>query len=100
MTSFATVDTNTAPGASESRVRLLNLSPTAGAIDVFLTPADADLATATPAATGLAYQETSGYLTLPPATYQVRAVPAGTPPADRAANVVINRCTSTGCATS
>jgi hypothetical protein len=70
-------------------VRLVNLSPTAGAVDLFVTAAGADLATATPTAANLAVQAASAYVTLPAGTYQVRAVPAGTPAASRAANVSI-----------
>jgi hypothetical protein len=88
---FTKADDNTAPASGQTRVRIVNMSPTAGAIDVFLTAAGADLATATPNATNLAYQGTSAYLTVAPGTYTFRAVPAGTAPADRAANVRITQ---------
>jgi hypothetical protein len=80
---FATSDTNTAPASGQARVRLVQMSPTAGAVDIFLTAANADLSTATPAASALAYQRASGYLAIPAGTYQLRAVPAGTAPAAR-----------------
>jgi len=38
----------------------------------------------------VAYRAVSGYPTVAPGTYQVRVVPAGTAPAQRAANVAIN----------
>jgi hypothetical protein len=88
ITAFTTTDDNAAPPAGQTRVRIVNMSPAAGAIDVFLTAANADLATATPTATNIAYQQTSAYLNVSPGTYQFRAVPAGTPPASRAASVV------------
>jgi hypothetical protein len=91
---FTTTDDNAAPAAGQARVRVVNMSPTAGAIDVFLTAAGADLATATPNAANLAYRGAT-YLGLGVAagTYTFRAVPAGTAPVDRDANV---RITQTG----
>lgn len=87
---FATTDTNPATPATQVRLRVVQLSPTAGAVDVFLTPAGADLAAATPTAANLAYRSVSTYFTAAPGSYQLRAVPAGTAPASRAANVTIN----------
>ena len=88
ITSVITTDDNSAVASTASRIRVINLSPTAGAIDVFLTPVGADLATATPGATGLIRTAAASF-TVPPGTYQFRAVPAGTPPASRAASVTI-----------
>ncbi|HEX4937016.1 MAG TPA: DUF4397 domain-containing protein, partial [Gemmatimonadaceae bacterium] len=90
ITQFATVDTNPAPAATQVRVRVVHLSPTAGNVDVFVTAVGADLATATPTLSNVPYRGVSGYLTVAPGTYQVRVVPAGTAPAQRAANVAIN----------
>jgi hypothetical protein len=89
VTNFVTTDANPAPTASQVEVRIINMSPSAGALDVFVTAPSADLSTATPTAAGLAYQAASPYVVLAPATYQVRAVPAGTLPAARAASVVV-----------
>ena len=90
VTAFVTRDTNPAPGAGEVRVRVVHLSPTAGPVDVFLTAPGADLASATPAVANLPVRGVSAYLTRAAGTYQVRAVPAGTAPAARAAAVAIN----------
>lgn len=87
---FSTTDANPAPPAGQTAVRVVNLSPTAGAIDVFLTAPNADLAAATPTAANLAYQAASPYVNVAAGTYQFRAVPAGTAPASRAASVTIN----------
>ena len=96
ITGFQTVDTNPAAAATETRVRIVNMSPTAGAVDVFVTAIGADLATtSTPRASNLAYQAASAYFTVAPGAYQVRAVPAGTPAANRAAAVTINLPTTT-----
>ena len=95
VTGFQTVDTNPAAAATETRVRIVNMSPTAGGVDVFVTAIGADLATATPRATNLAYQTASAYFTVAPGAYQVRAVPAGTAAANRAAAVTINLATTT-----
>jgi len=54
VTAFSTADANTPPAAGQARIRVTNMSPAAGAVDVFITAANADLAVATPVATGLA----------------------------------------------
>jgi hypothetical protein len=84
-----TTDDNAAPPAGQTRVRIVNMSPTAGAIDAFLTTGSAGLGAATPTATNLAYQGASAYVNLAPGTYTFRAVPAGTLPIDRDASVTI-----------
>jgi hypothetical protein len=89
ISAFVTTDDNTAPAAGQSRVRVINMSPTAGAIDVFLTGATTDLATATPVATNLAYQS-STYVGVAAGTYRFRAVPAGTAAANRGTATTID----------
>jgi hypothetical protein len=91
VTGFVSTDDNaTAPAAGQTRLRIRNMSQSAGALDVFLTAADADLATATPIATNLAYQGASAYVNVAPGTYRFRAVPAGTPAAARSTSVTID----------
>jgi hypothetical protein len=92
VTSFSTTDDNTtAIPAGQTSVRVVNLSPAAGAVDVFVTAPNADLATATPVATNVAPSAASVYANIAPlGSYQVRAVPAGTAAANRAANVLVS----------
>ena len=90
VTSFVVEDANPDIASTATRLRIVNLSPTAGAVDVFVTAANADLALATPTAANLAYKAASVYSTPAPGTYQIRAVPAGTAPAARAAAVSVN----------
>ena len=90
VSSFLTTDDNTVPASTQTRVRIVQLSPTAGAVDVFVTAAGADLATATPTLANVTYQTASAYLALNAGTFQVRAVPAGTAAAARAAAVTVN----------
>jgi len=87
--SLITNDDNPAPSAGQARLRVVHLSPTAGAVDVFVTAVGADLATATPTLTSVASQGASAYVSLAAGTYQVRVVPAGTAPAARAGAVSI-----------
>ncbi len=89
VTGLAITDDNTV-SATQARVRIVQLAPSGGAMDVFITTVGADLSAATPAAAGLAYQGSSPYVALAPGTYQVRTVPAGTAPASRAAAVGVN----------
>ena len=90
ITGFMTTDPTPAPGAGQVAVRIVNMSPTGGAMDFFVTAPGADLSTATPTAANLAYHGESPYVNLAAGTYQIRAVPAGTLAAARAASVVIN----------
>ena len=90
VTPFVIEDANPDIASTATRLRVVNLSPTAGAIDVFVTAPNADLAVATPTFAGLAYKSASTYATPSPATYQIRVVPAGTAPAGRAAAVSVN----------
>lgn len=83
VTALETVDDNQTPGAGQVRVRFVNLSPTAGAVDVFITAAGADLAAATPAFTGVANRAASTYASVAAGTYMVRTVPTGTAAAAR-----------------
>jgi hypothetical protein len=89
VTSFSTADANPVPTSAQVALRIVNMSPSAGALDYFVTAPNADLSTATPTAANVAYQGSSAYVMLAPATYQVRAVPAGTLPAARSANVSV-----------
>ena len=89
VTNFQTVDDNTAPAAGQTKLRFVNLAPAAGAVDIFITAAGADLATATPAVANLATTTASAYVTLTAGTYVVRVVPAGTAPASRAGAVTL-----------
>lgn len=90
VTNFITNDDNAAPAAGQTRVRVVHLSPTAGAVDVFVTSTTQDLATATPTLAGVTVQTASGYLSVAAGTYRIRLVPAGTPAANRAANVLLD----------
>ena len=86
----ASDDNATAPAAGQTRLRVRNMATNAGALDVFLTAANADLSTATPFATNLAAGAASAYANVAPGTYRFRAVPAGTAPAARGTSVVID----------
>ena len=91
VTSFSVTDLNSAIPAGQVRLRVVNLSPAAGAIDAFVTAPNADLSTATPIATNVGSQSVSTYVNVGAlASYQIRAVPAGTAPANRAASVLVS----------
>jgi hypothetical protein len=90
ITSFLVDDVNPDIASTSTRLRVVNLAPSAGAVDVFVTAPNADLAAATPTFANLANRAASTYATPAPGTYQIRAVPAGTAPAARAAAVRID----------
>ena len=81
--------TSDGPVTGQVRIRFINMA-SPGAVDVFVTAANADLATATPSATNLAANAFTTGITVPAGTYQVRTVPAGTAPAARTAAVSTN----------
>ena len=89
VTSFITTDDNTVAPGTQTRVRAVHMSPGAGPLDIFITAATADLAAATPTFTNVVYQVPSAYVLMAPGTYRIRAVPSGTAPASRAANVIV-----------
>jgi hypothetical protein len=89
VTWVVSTDLNPVPTASQVEVRIVNVSPAAGAIDVFVTAPNADLSTATPTASSSGAPDPGVYVVFAPGTYQVRAVPAGTAPAARATSVVL-----------
>jgi hypothetical protein len=89
VTNFVTTDANPVPTSAQVALRIVNMSPSAGALDYFVTAPNADLSTATPTAANVAYQGSSPYIMLAPGTYQVRAVPAGTLPAARSASISV-----------
>lgn len=91
VSAFSTTDDNTtAITAGQIRLRFVNLSPTAGAVDVFVTTSGADLSTVTPTVANLANGGASAYVSQASGTYQIRFVPAGTAPANRSANVLVD----------
>ena len=94
VTTAETVDDNTAPPSGQAKLRVTHMSSTMGAVDVFITAAGADLAGATPVASGLAYKSASAYVNVAPGSYVVRFVPAGTAAANRNASVVLTSATT------
>ncbi len=58
--------------------RLVNVSPTAGLIDAYLTAAGADLAAASPVVSGLPYNAFSNFVNVPLGTYELRITRSGT----------------------
>ena len=87
VTGFTVADNNPAITTGQAKLKVTNMSPTAGAMDVFITTANADLTTATPVAENLGTQEVFAGTLVAPGMYSVRTVPAGTLAADRPAAV-------------
>jgi Domain of unknown function (DUF4397) len=71
-------DDNTAPASGSVRVRAIHGAPSAPSVDVYVTAPGADLATATPALTGVEFGDVADYLEVPAGEYQVRVTPTGT----------------------
>jgi hypothetical protein len=67
------------PVTGQGRVRVVHVAATPGAVSVYVTAPDADLASATPTVPALPFGTASNYLTLAPGTYRVRVTPVGNP---------------------
>jgi len=83
VTGFTVAESNPAITTGQVRIKFVNMSPTAGAVDVFITAPNADLVTATPAATNVATRAMFPGALFAAGAYQIRTVPAGTAPAAR-----------------
>ena len=71
-------DDLTNPAAGNVRLRLVHASPTAGNVDIYVTAPTADISTATPTLSNVAFRAASAYLEVPAGTYRVRITPVGT----------------------
>ena len=70
-------DSITIAATDTARVRVANLSPTAGPIDVYLTATGASIATAAPTLANLAYPTASRYVRVPNGRLRVRVTAPG-----------------------
>ncbi len=71
-------DDNSAPTANHFKLRFVHASPTASAVDLYITAVNADLRSATPAFTDVAFEEFAGYESPPQGTFQLRITNTGT----------------------
>lgn len=72
-------DDDTPAAAGSFKLRVVRLAPVGPAMDVYVTAPGADLTTATPTFTGVAYKDVKGYVTLPTGPGQIRVTEAGDP---------------------
>jgi hypothetical protein len=70
-------DDNSAPMANEFRLRFVQASPTAPAVDLYITAVNADLASVMPSFANLAFGDFAGYESLPQGTFQLRVTTTG-----------------------
>jgi hypothetical protein len=69
-------DTNLPPSEYNLKIRVVHGSPTAPAVDVYVTAPEADLSVLNPTVKDLAFLEYSGFLEIPGGSYQIRVTPA------------------------
>jgi hypothetical protein len=69
-------DDNSAPTAGTAKVRVIHGAPNIPEVDVYVTAPGAPLGD--PLLTNVPFKEVSGYVEVPPGTYQVRVTPTGT----------------------
>jgi hypothetical protein len=87
VTGFAIATGNAAIPAGQVRIKVANMSPTAGPVYVFITAPNADLSAAALTAGNVRPQVEFPGVLLAAGTYPVRTVPAGTAAGARAAAV-------------
>jgi hypothetical protein len=66
------------PAAGQASIRVVHASPAAGNVDVYATAPGADIATATPVLTNVAFGAVAAPLNVAAGTYRFRVTPAGT----------------------
>ncbi len=71
-------DDASTPAPGTVRIRAVHGAPSAPAVDVYVTAPGADLASATPVLTNVAFGNAADYVDTPAGEYQVRVTPAGT----------------------
>ena len=71
-------DDNTPPTSGNVKVRLIHYSPSAGNVDIYVTPPGADISMMTPTLSNVAFEAVSQYLSVPAGSYQVRITPTTT----------------------
>jgi len=64
-------DDNSAPTASDIKLRIVNLAPTLGPADVYIVPPGTDLTTVSPNATRLGFEAATVYFSLMAGSYDV-----------------------------
>lgn len=75
-------DDNSAPSGGNFKLRLMDASPSAGSVDVYLTAPGANLPNAKPLQTDFLFgQVTQTYFEIAPASYELRVTPTGDPSA-------------------
>ena len=71
-------DTDFPPGASNLKIRVVHGSPSAPAVDIYVTAPNEDLSMLNPTITNLDFQGATEFLEIPESNYQVRVTPTGT----------------------
>jgi hypothetical protein len=70
-------DTDSTPSGANLKIRVVHGSPSAPAVDVYVTAPDKNLATIDPTIENLAFSKSTDFLKIPQGNYQIRVTPTG-----------------------
>jgi len=78
ITPVVLTDDNSAPASGQVKVRLIQASPTAAGVDVYLVAPGTDITTVSPTVTNLAFEAATPYQSVAAGSYEVFVTPTGT----------------------
>lgn len=71
ITGILLTDSKTTPTSGNANLRLVQIAPSLGAVDVYVVPPNTDLSTVSPFASHLSFGSATGYESLSAGTYQI-----------------------------
>ncbi len=71
-------DDNTAPASGKFKFRVVDVSPSAGPVDVYLTAPGANVRSSAPVVSNVQFRQSQNYLQIAPGSYEIQITQSGT----------------------